>query len=83
MKDELLKQRVIEKFEIERVYWERRQIDWDIVTELGIPKEMARINNLNIKIENTTAYRGDLKGIVERKFRTINDKVKQKAPGAI
>ena len=41
------------------------------------------INNLNIKIENTTAYRGDLKEIVERKFRTINGKVKQKAPGAI
>lgn len=41
------------------------------------------LNNLNIKIENTTAYRGDLKGIVERKFRTINSKVKQKAPGAI
>lgn len=41
------------------------------------------LNNLNVKIENTTAYRGDLKGIVERKFRTINGKVKQKAPGAI
>ncbi|PFW97784.1 transposase [Bacillus pseudomycoides] len=41
------------------------------------------INNLNINIENTTAYRGDLKGIVERKFRTLNGKVKQKAPGAI
>jgi hypothetical protein len=41
------------------------------------------INNLNIKIENTTAYRGDLKGIVERKFRTFNSKIKQKAPGAI
>lgn len=42
MKDELLKERVIEKFEIERVYWERRLIDWGIVTELEIPKEMAR-----------------------------------------
>ncbi len=42
MKDGLLKERVIEKFEIERVYWERRQIDWGIVTELEIPKEMAR-----------------------------------------
>lgn len=41
------------------------------------------INNEYIKIENTTAYRGDLKGIVERKFRTINGKVKQKTPGAI
>lgn len=42
MKDELLKKRVIEKFEIERVYWERRQRDWGIVTELEIPKVMAR-----------------------------------------
>ncbi|AXQ50874.1 TnsA endonuclease N-terminal domain-containing protein [Lysinibacillus fusiformis] len=42
MKDEFLKERVIEKFEVERVYWERRQIDWGIVTELEIPKEMAR-----------------------------------------
>lgn len=41
MKDELLKERVIEKFEIERVYWERRNIDWGIVTELEIPKEIA------------------------------------------
>ena len=42
MKDELLKERVIEKFEIERVYWEGRQIDWGIVKKLEIPKEMAR-----------------------------------------
>lgn len=42
MKDGLLKEQVIEKFEIERVYWERRQIDWGIVTELEIYKGMAR-----------------------------------------
>ena len=41
------------------------------------------INNLNIKIENTSPYRGDLKGIIERQFRTINGKIKRKAPGAI
>lgn len=41
------------------------------------------INNINIKIENTSPYRGDLKGIVERKFRTINEKIKHKTPGAI
>ncbi|MDD4363979.1 MAG: Mu transposase C-terminal domain-containing protein, partial [Atribacterota bacterium] len=41
------------------------------------------INNLNIRIENTAPYRGDLKGIVERQFRTINEKIKRKAPGAI
>ncbi len=41
------------------------------------------INNLNIKIENTAPYRGDLKGIVERRFRIINDKIKHTTPGAI
>ena len=41
------------------------------------------INNLNVKIENTSPYRGDLKGIVERSFRTLNTKVKHKTPGAI
>lgn len=42
MKDELLKERVLEKFEIEREYWQRRNIDWGIVTEEEIPKTMAR-----------------------------------------
>lgn len=42
MKDELLKERVLEKFEIERVYWKKRGVDWGIVTELEIPKTLAR-----------------------------------------
>ncbi|EOO22990.1 hypothetical protein ICM_06213 [Bacillus cereus BAG1X2-3] len=42
MKDELLKERVLEKFEIEREYWKRRDIDWGIVTEEEIYKIMAR-----------------------------------------
>lgn len=41
------------------------------------------INNLKVTVENTAAYRGDLKGIVERYFRTTNDRIKHKAPGAI
>jgi len=41
------------------------------------------INNLDIKVENTSPYRGDLKGIVERSFRTTNEKIKHKTPGAI
>ena len=41
------------------------------------------INNLDIKIENTPPYRGDLKGIVERSFRTTNEKIKHTTPGAI
>ena len=42
MKEELLKERVLEKFEIEREFWKRRDIDWGIVTEEEIPKSMAR-----------------------------------------
>lgn len=41
-KDELLKERVLENFEIERVYWQRRNIDWAIVTDEDIPKTLAR-----------------------------------------
>lgn len=40
-KDELMDENVLKKFEIERVYWERQDIDWGIVTELEIPKDMA------------------------------------------
>lgn len=40
-KDDLMDKRIIEKFEIEREYWERKGIDWGIVTELEVPKEMA------------------------------------------
>ncbi|WP_232781522.1 TnsA endonuclease N-terminal domain-containing protein [Macrococcoides caseolyticum] len=42
MKDELYKKRVLEKFDIEKVYWERRNIDWGIIMEFQIPKIFAR-----------------------------------------
>ncbi|KXX94531.1 transposase [Bacillus cereus] len=42
MKDELLKENVLEKFEIEREYWKRKGIDWGIVTEEEINKIIAR-----------------------------------------
>lgn len=41
-KDMLMNKRVIEKFELERVYWERREIDWGIVTEEEIDKVLAK-----------------------------------------
>lgn len=40
-KDDLLDKRVIEKFEIERVYWSKKGIDWGIVTEEEIDKAIA------------------------------------------
>ncbi|WP_326864645.1 TnsA endonuclease N-terminal domain-containing protein [Bacillus inaquosorum] len=42
MKDELLKERVLEKFEIDREYWQRRDIDWGIVTGEEVHKIMAQ-----------------------------------------
>jgi hypothetical protein len=41
------------------------------------------INNLHVQILNTPPYRGDLKGIVERKFLTVNTKIKETTPGAV
>lgn len=43
----------------------------------------SMIKNFNITITNVTTGRGDLKSIVERKFRTLNDEIKQIAPGAV
>lgn len=42
---DLEKIRVIDKFEIERAYWEQKGIDWGIVTE----KELSKIMALNIE----------------------------------
>ncbi|WP_139990785.1 TnsA endonuclease N-terminal domain-containing protein [Paenibacillus paridis] len=41
-KDDLADKRVLEKFEIEKVYWERQGVDWGIVTENEIPKTLAQ-----------------------------------------
>ncbi|MGN2338999.1 TnsA endonuclease N-terminal domain-containing protein [Clostridium cagae] len=40
-KDDLLNKRILEKFEIERLYWKRKEIDWGIVTENEINKIIA------------------------------------------
>jgi TnsA endonuclease-like protein len=39
--NKLSSSRVMEKFEIERIYWERRNIDWGIVTEKDIDSTLA------------------------------------------
>lgn len=41
------------------------------------------ISGLNIKISNTASYRGDMKAIVERYFRTIQTKIKPFVPGFV
>ncbi|TGE32996.1 TnsA endonuclease N-terminal domain-containing protein [Desulfosporosinus sp. Sb-LF] len=44
-KGELMDERIIQKFEIERRYWKSKGLDWGIVTELEINQVLAR--NLN------------------------------------
>jgi len=45
-KDDLMNKRVSEKFEIERVYWDKKGIDWGIVTDDEIDKVIA--NNISL-----------------------------------
>ncbi|WP_253197650.1 TnsA endonuclease N-terminal domain-containing protein [Clostridium algidicarnis] len=40
-KDELMNRRILEKFEIERMYWQKRNINWGIVTDNEIDKIIA------------------------------------------
>ncbi len=46
---DLASRRVLEKFEIERVYWSRRNINWGIVTELDIDSVLSE----NVKTIHT------------------------------
>lgn len=40
--EELNKKRALEKLDIERSYWEEKGVDWGIVTEKEIPKQLAK-----------------------------------------
>lgn len=41
------------------------------------------VNSLGIRVDNTSPYRADLKPIVERTFRSLNDLLVHKLPGAV
>ncbi|MBS4192854.1 transposase [Bacillus sp. FJAT-49705] len=72
--------------EIDESQWPAKHLPEIIIADRGEFEGYtvgSLINNFNIKIENTSAYRGDLKGIIERQFGTINGKIKRKTPGAI
>ncbi len=71
---------------ISREDWPCRHIPECIVADRGElegPKADTLINSLNIKLDNTPPYRADLKGLVERKFRTVNDNVIHWLPGHV
>lgn len=79
-KDDLLNKRILEKFEIERVYWKRKQINWGIVTEQEIDKIVA--HNISFihgykYIENLDSFLGisnlDVKDLIYEFIRRIID----------
>lgn len=41
------------------------------------------INSFNVKIENCSSYRGDMKSVIERTFRTTHQIIKPLVPGSI
>ena len=41
------------------------------------------INELSVIVQNTAPYRGDMKGVVERFFRTMNNHLRETLPGGI
>lgn len=72
--------------EIEEEEWPCCYIPECIIADRGEFESTAPeklINNYNITIENTAPYRGDMKGIVERLFRSFNQQFKENLPGAV
>lgn len=64
--------RVIEKFEIERIYWERRDVDWKIVTERELNKILVKNVERIHKIKTLIGYNVNIDSLVyiERSLRT-------------
>lgn len=65
--NELQKRRTLEKFELERRYWESRNISWGIVTEHEIPSTLVD----NIKWVHSFFYIEDLLPLTLRDIKSI------------
>lgn len=69
-KNDLLNRRISEKFEIERVYWQRRNVSWAVVTEGEVDKAIVKnisfflsyydVDNLDIFADMTNIEVQDL-----------------------
>ena len=71
---------------IDKELWPSSQLPEIIIADRGEMKGHGvenLIKNFKVAIENTSPYRGDLKGIIERIFRTITEKLTGFMPGAI
>jgi len=72
--------------EITEDEWPCRHMPDAILADRGemISKSVETlVNSLNVRVENAPAYRADMKGIVERYFRTVNDTAVVFLPGHV
>ncbi|ADD67054.1 Tn5468, transposase protein B [Denitrovibrio acetiphilus DSM 12809] len=72
--------------EIEKEDWPVENLPATFLGDNGEMKGITpenMIRNFGIKVQTTGTYRADAKGIVERFFRTINEKVKPELPGFV
>lgn len=72
--------------EISLPEWPCQHLPEMIVADRGelIGRNMDQlVNALGIRVSNTAPYRADMKGIIERSFRTFNDDLVHTLPGAV
>lgn len=70
---DLEKARVLEKFEIERRYWENRKVNWGIVTDNDISKDIAR----NIESLHSSYRLEDSYDLSEKQVHQISILIKE------
>ncbi|MGF1535391.1 MAG: TnsA endonuclease C-terminal domain-containing protein [Elainellaceae cyanobacterium] len=66
---DLMSTRTLEKLEIERQYWERRDVSWGIVTDKEIPTVLAE----NVKWLHPYRFISDLAPLTEYEVQRINN----------
>jgi hypothetical protein len=64
---ELEKKKTLEKLEIERRYWNQKNIDWGIVTQKEIPKQLVK----NIEWIHSSKYDFEERGITEKEVQLM------------
>lgn len=66
---EIEKKKTLERLEIERRYWESKDIDWGIVTQNEIPKVYVR----NIEWVHSTLYSYEERGFSKEEINSLGD----------
>lgn len=75
--DKLDDPRVIEKFEIERRYWQARHVNWACVTENGIPRQAVE----NARFLHPYYFVTDLYPLTPKDIRRISFELASRLPG--